>query len=207
MPRSTSRYTQFERSEKMRQRLISATIACLARDGYGKTTIGRIAARAKASHGATGHHFPNKAALIVAAAEELVQRSQQLLLQQIEGLTPENYNFATRIEAIWSALHSRPVMRAFLELTLAARHDRKLAKALQNLAGNTNNETARRLPWLMQPLPGGEDLAATIFPLTRSLLLGMAVQHHGWGENPGLAVQREAWARLAAPYINARLGR
>jgi len=207
MPRSSSRHTQPERSEKTRQRLINATIACLAQEGYGKTTIGRITARAKASHGATGHHFPNKAALIAAAAEEVVRRSQQLLLQQIEGLTPENYNFAERIEAVWSALHAKPAMRAFLELTLAARRDRKLAKALQNLADNTRNETARQLPWLMQPLSGGEDLATTIFPLTRTLLLGMAVQYHGWGENPGLAVQREAWARLAATHINARLGR
>jgi AcrR family transcriptional regulator len=207
MPRTRSRPTQIERSEKMRQRLIDATIACLARDGYGNTTIGRITARARASHGATGHHFPNKAALIAAAAQELVRQSQGLLLLQLDGLTPENYDFETRIRAIWSALHSQPAMRAFLELTLAAQRDRKLATVLQQLARDTGDETSRKPPWLSSAVPSREDLASGIFPLTRSLLLGMALQYHGWGDKAPLEAQLQVWARLAAPHVNPRLGR
>ncbi len=203
MPRKKGRSTQIERSSKMRQRLVAATIACLAQEGYGRTTIGRITARAKVSHGATGHHFPNKAALIAAAAEELVRRSQQIMLEHLNDQRPETYSFADGMEATWSQLHSSPLMRAFLELSLAAHRDRKLAAALQKLVSSAGAETARRIPWLPQGNHGGDEPAAMILLLTRSLLLGMALQYHGWGANPQLAAQRKAWARLADPFTIA----
>ena len=87
--RATGRRSQAERSEQMRRRLIDATITCLAKDGYVKTTIRRIAGRAKVSHGAAGHHFPNKAALIAAAAEELVRCIRQMQSATLAGLPPD----------------------------------------------------------------------------------------------------------------------
>ena len=68
------RRTQAERSDAMRRRVLDATLECLQKDGYARTTVGRIIEVAGVSRGAPLHHFPSKSALIAAAAERLIRR-------------------------------------------------------------------------------------------------------------------------------------
>ncbi len=56
----TKRRTQKERSEKTRNRIITATIKSLVEVGYRNTTTERILEKAGVSRGALQHHFPTR---------------------------------------------------------------------------------------------------------------------------------------------------
>src|ERR1700757_797172 len=74
-----ARRTQAQRRDAMRRRLLAATVASLAEDGYAGSTLSSIVRRAGVSRGAQVHHYPNKQALILDAAEDLMRRSYRTL--------------------------------------------------------------------------------------------------------------------------------
>jgi len=66
-----TRRTQAERREGTRRALLDATIASLVEVGFTRTTTTEVVRRAGLSQGALFKHFPTKAALVAAAAEQL----------------------------------------------------------------------------------------------------------------------------------------
>lgn len=77
-PRKASRQAR-------RQQLIEATIATLAREGYARTTLTNVAARAGLSHGLVIFHFQSKEGLLTETllhlAEEYRQNWRQALVE------------------------------------------------------------------------------------------------------------------------------
>ena len=65
---------QQDRSRATQRRLLDATVDCLVEVGWAGTTTTLVAERAGVSRGAQLHHYPTKAALVVAAVEHLVER-------------------------------------------------------------------------------------------------------------------------------------
>ena len=51
-----------------REQIVRATIRCLARDGYAVLTMKRVAAEARLSQGILHYYFPDKQAILAAAA-------------------------------------------------------------------------------------------------------------------------------------------
>jgi AcrR family transcriptional regulator len=68
-----SRAPQQERSRVTQQRLLTATIDCLVEYGWSGATTTVIAERAGVSRGAQLHHYPTRAALVMAAVEHLCE--------------------------------------------------------------------------------------------------------------------------------------
>src|SRR5256714_28211 len=68
------RTPQRERSRATQQRLLDATVACLIEHGWSGTTTTLVAEKAGVSRGAQLHHYPTKAALVLAAVEHLAAR-------------------------------------------------------------------------------------------------------------------------------------
>ncbi len=67
-----------DRSRATRQRLLEATIDCLAEMGWAAATVSVVAERAGVSRGAAQHHFPTREDLITAALEYMFDsRTQQ----------------------------------------------------------------------------------------------------------------------------------
>lgn len=60
---------QFERSTATRTRILAVARAAFARDGYGATSLDRIAAEAGVTKGALYHHYDGKEALFAAVFE------------------------------------------------------------------------------------------------------------------------------------------
>lgn len=58
-----------DRSRATRQRLLEATIDCLASMGWAAATVAVVAERAGVSRGAAQHHFPTREDLITAALD------------------------------------------------------------------------------------------------------------------------------------------
>ena len=127
MPDRIVRRTQAERTAATRSRVLDATVDSLVEDGYAATTISRIQERAGVARGTLLHHFPTRAALLVAVVEDIAARRLDVLDVQAE-LRPSG-DWDAAIDLVWRDLQS-PSFLAALELWVAARTDPDLRSAL-----------------------------------------------------------------------------
>ncbi|MFF2553938.1 TetR/AcrR family transcriptional regulator [Nocardia sp. NPDC058058] len=92
-----------DRSRATRQRLLEATIDCLAETGWAAATVAVVAERAGVSRGAAQHHFPTREELITAALDYMfdTRMAQSLADAQAIGEVAEGQG---RTEAVVTAL-------------------------------------------------------------------------------------------------------
>jgi AcrR family transcriptional regulator len=120
------RRTQIERSAEMKQRLLDATVRCLAEKGYAATSTQDVVDRAGVSRGALAHHFASKTDLVAEAAAYLISnriRNDQRKLNKLEG--PDDL-LAKRIRLLWESYQK--TFPATIEYMVAARTDTELRK-------------------------------------------------------------------------------
>ena len=127
--RQKSRRTQLERRNETQAAILSAAINLLVEHGYAGFSASRVAARAGVSRGAQEHYFPKKNDLIAAATRyamrEAVEHAQLLARTASESTDPVA-KFLKDSEHFFF----RPVYRAMIEIMIAARSDRALARIL-----------------------------------------------------------------------------
>ncbi len=131
VPPATPR-RQVDRRTATTEKLLDATIECLAEDGYVATTTRRVAERAGVSQGAQQHYFPTKAALVDAAMTRLIE---QLLADAVSrGVDAGTDREAAEalLELIWE-IHNLPITPAVLELFNVARTEPKLARRVAEM--------------------------------------------------------------------------
>ena len=125
--------TQEERSADMRKRLIQATVANLAEQGYAATTLSSIVRRAGVSRGAQVHHYATKTDLILDSARYLLNQTYRQLGDVLLGIGDENDRLRALVDASVNLIVDQPAATAFMELVVTGRHDADLASALQSL--------------------------------------------------------------------------
>jgi AcrR family transcriptional regulator len=131
---SEQRRTQAERRAAMKGRVLAATIDCLVELGYANTSTRHIARRARVTVGAVQHHFDSKAELMAAALQQLGERmADDFLAEAPEGGTPPRERIAVLLDRLW-AVHRSPLFDAGLELSVAARTDPELRRAMNAVA-------------------------------------------------------------------------
>jgi AcrR family transcriptional regulator len=171
---------QATKSAATRARLIDATIRCLIKYGYSRTTTPRVAEEAGMSRGAMLHHFENGTALMQAAIAELHEKRLRAFRRSADSTIHEVH---TLVRAYWKQVSSQ-TFTAFHELALAARTDRDLAHIL------VPAQEEFRVRWYEQAIElfpewqanrPGFDLA---LGLSQNVLEGMAVNRltHGLNE-------------------------
>lgn len=120
-----------ERSRVTRQRLLEATVSCLAERGWSAATVSVIAERAGISRGAIQHHYPTREALVVAALEYMFEERRALVLR----LSPETADDTSelrgteRVHAVVSTLvevYAGDLFRAALHAWTEAAADEQL---------------------------------------------------------------------------------
>lgn len=114
-----------DRSRATRQRLLEATIDCLAELGWGATTVGVVAERAGVSRGATQHHFPTREELITAALEFMFDSR----MESVRGESIDLPHGPARTEAVVARLvdqYTGSLFRAALQVWTAAAADPEL---------------------------------------------------------------------------------
>ncbi len=169
------------KSAQTKARLVEATIRCLVKYGYSKTTTPKVAEEAGLSRGAMLHHFENGGQLMQATVVELHHKRLRAFRRAAEA---KDTNVHTLVRAYWEQL-LRPNFIAFQELAIAARTDKELAAILEPV----RSEFRQR--WY--------DLAIQLFPdwqrdlerfnlalaLSQNLLEGLAINRltHGVDEN------------------------
>jgi len=132
--RRRPRRTQAERSTETRSRILDASLQCVAEEGFQRTNLARIAARAGLSLGAIQHQFGDKAGVLAAAVERGFDRLVAVVAQLPSGSDGLRPRIDGLVHSIWGH-YGLPESRAALEIVLQMRAEPEfLARALPYLA-------------------------------------------------------------------------
>lgn len=164
---------QQERSRATQQRLLEATVECLVQYGWAGTTTTLIAERAKVSRGAQLHHYPTKAALVLAAVVHLTERRAaeiRLEAEQLPDQSPQDR--VGRVVDLLAASFTGPTFIAAIELWVAARTDPELRAALVPLEARIGRDMHRLAVALLgadESRPGVRQAVQATLDLLRGL--------------------------------------
>lgn len=202
-PLAKGRRTQAERREETRRRLIEATLRCLARDGYAGTTIQRIVSEAGLSHGASGHHFPTKAALLQEAAEELVRDAYRRFGRALLGVGHAQDRLAALLGATWREVFDPEKIDAFLEILVASKRDPELLERLKPFARAGMEAFRRSADHFFAPKRDDIDVHSMML-LTQWLFRGMSMDQRFATSPREFEPFLELWIRLMSELVEAR---
>ena len=201
MPSAQTRVPQQERSRATQARLLEATVDCLAEHGWSGTTTTLVAARAGVSRGAQLHHYPTKAALVMAAVEHLAERRAAELRAEAD-LLPTGPRRLDRVIDMLAAAFTGPLFAAALELWVAARTDPQLCDALVPLEARVGREMYHLTVDLLdvnEHRPGVREAVQ----LTLDLLRGLGVANLLSDDSARRAGLLDAWKRQLATLVDA----
>lgn len=170
----SSREPKQDRSRATRQRLLEATIDCLADQGWDATTVTAAAQRAGVSRGAAQHHFPAREDLITAALEHMFDarmaeiraestqlpegpgRTEFVVSRVVDHYTGELFKAALQV---WTAAAADPSLRERI-VPLEAKFGRTVHQtAIELLGADDTDPTTRRLVQATLDLARGLGLA------------------------------------------------
>ncbi len=123
--------SQTERSARMKDRLLDATLQCLAEKGYAGTSTTEVVKRAGVSRGALAHHFASKAELVAEAAAYLISnriRYTDALMKEAAG---KDASLESQLRLIWKAYEKW--FPANIEFMVAARTDPDLRASFSRM--------------------------------------------------------------------------
>jgi AcrR family transcriptional regulator len=177
MPTHTTRVPQEERTRAMRERLLDATVELLVERGYAGTSTTLVSERAGVSRGAQLHHFPTKAALVLAAVQRVTDQRGAELAEAARSL-PRGARRTKRVLRMLGDHMSSPVFTAALELWVAARTDPGLQAEVASLEQKVGRETHRLTVELLgadESQPGVRELVQATLDLVRGLGLAATI--------------------------------
>lgn len=99
--------------EETRQRIIDATMRCVAEVGYERATIREIARKAEMTSGSLYHYFPNKTELIKATFDEWAE----MTIPRVAASAERDEDFRDRLMAVFDEcdqlMREYPLIAAF----------------------------------------------------------------------------------------------
>ncbi|WP_326561602.1 TetR/AcrR family transcriptional regulator [Micromonospora sp. NBC_01796] len=197
---AVTRVPQQERSRATQARLLEATVDCLVEHGWSGTTTTVVAARAGVSRGAQLHHYPTKAALVMAAVEHLAERRAEEIRAEAVAL-PSGPDRLDRVIDMLATAFTGSLFVAGLELWLAARTDPELRDALVPLEARVGREMHRLTVELLgadERNPGVRESVQATLDLLRGLGVANLLSDDSARRAPLLAV----WKRQLAAIVN-----
>jgi AcrR family transcriptional regulator len=168
------RRTQAERRASTRAALLDAAMACLIEEGYANLTTRNVADRAGVSQGTQMHYFPTRARFVAEAVRHVAFKLAGELREQ-EALRARNVRrrLEELLDHVWE-IHTGPVFQATMELWVAARTDREIRAAMDEVARDVTRliaSGARELfPELMASPRSGE-----LLEMSLATMRGLAV--------------------------------
>ncbi|WP_144096534.1 TetR/AcrR family transcriptional regulator [Croceicoccus sediminis] len=169
--RSNGGTMQAAKAAQTRKRLIDATVRCLVKYGYARTTTPRVAEEAGLSRGAMMHHFENGAALIKATIRELHEKRLRAF-RRAAGETEHDVD--TLVETYWQQLQ-KPAFIAFHELAVAARTDKDLAAIMMPLQEEFRDRFNTQADALFPEWRIAPEQFELAMRLSQTILEGMAI--------------------------------
>lgn len=169
---TTARAPQQERSRATQQRLLEATVDCLVEYGWSGASTTVIAERAGVSRGAQLHHYPTRAALVLAAVEHLAERRAAEIRAEAAALAGDADRRLDQVIDMLAAAFTGPLFVAALEVWVAARTDEELRVALVPLEARVGREMHRLAVDLLgadETRPGVREAVQATLDLLRGL--------------------------------------
>lgn len=167
------REPQQDRSRLTRQRLLEATVDCLAELGWSATTVAVVATRAGVSRGATQHHFPTREDLITASLDYMFDSRMESVRLEATGLPPG----PGRTEAVVSRLvdhYTGTLFKAALQVWTAAAADPVLRARVLPLEDKFGR-VAHRTTVALLGVDEGDPVAHRWVQLTLDLARGLGL--------------------------------
>lgn len=127
-----------------RAALLDSTIELLASTGYAATTTQAVVAHSGLSRGSLLHQFRTREALMVAAAEEAVERMFAGVRNKLSGIGDPVVALREYPLALWE-VQNEPPARAYAELQLASRWELGLQSRLRQTLKSVNGRLAREV--------------------------------------------------------------
>lgn len=185
--------TQRERRETTRRALLDATVRSLVEVGLAGTTTPRICRAAGVSQGALFRHFPSKAELLAAAAEDLFARLIEAFRDGLPALAGAQDRAEAAVKVLWEVFDD-PRLHAAFELYNASRTDREMARRLAPVA-EQHGENLRRLARQLFPdaaqRPDFDATVALVVQAMQGASLGALPAGHREGFEPMLRLVAE----------------
>lgn len=166
-----AREPQQERSRLTRQRLLEATVDCLAERGWSGTTVAVVAERAGVSRGAAQHHFPTREDLVTAAVRQMAALRGTEIRARAAAIPAGQRRTAEALELLAEHFTS-PVFNAALHLWVAASTDPQLRDIVGPLEAEVGREAHRFAVDLLgadETLPGVREAVQATLDLLRGL--------------------------------------
>jgi AcrR family transcriptional regulator len=164
------------RAVATRQKLLEATVTCLAHLGYAGTSTTAVAKEAGVSQGALFRYFPTRTQLIGAAIADLFER----FVSDYDGAfqaasRAETDRVAVAIRLLWTVF-TAPPMHAVFEVYLAARTDPDLAAAIAPALLRHRQNMLVEARSLFPDMAASPDFESVILGVVATLQ-GVALQH------------------------------
>jgi AcrR family transcriptional regulator len=191
---------QQERSRVTQRRLLEATVECLYEFGWSGATTTVIAERAGVSRGAQLHHYPTRAALVLAAVQHLAERRAEEIRTEAAALTGDREQRLDRVLGLLASAFTGPLFVAALEVWVAARTDAELRDALVPLEARVGREMHRLTVELLdadEARPGVREAVQA----TLDLLRGLGVANLLTDDTPRRTQLLAAWKQQLAKLL------
>ena len=186
-----------EKSEAMRRRVCDAATAYLAEFGYHRTSIGKIAERARVSQGALQHHYPTKEDLICAVVEQILARSVRWFSLARLELARGPDAFGEVVRRSWREQFCSDDYAAILEILTASRTDAalldRISPALARWRAEIDAEIVELLPSTQRT---AQELDA-ILSISRAMMTGLLVHDQLLKDDARIDFVIDQWIALA----------
>lgn len=187
------RRTQQQRREATRRELLTAAVDTLVEHGWAGTTTTRICTRAGLSQGALFNHFPTKAKLMAAAAEQLFADLSGLFQARLPELAGAQDRAEAAVRVLWE-IFQEPRLHAAFELYNQSRTDREMAQTLAPVAAQhaaNLRRIARELFPEASDRPGFETTVSLVVNALQGAALGSLATGDFDAHEPMLTVLAE----------------
>jgi AcrR family transcriptional regulator len=180
--------------------ILDAAVECLVVDGYERTTTVGVQTRAGVSRGRLLHHFPSRAALLVAAAQHLAKtRIGEMEAWAIGSDLPlkdrrERCDQAT--DLLWTTFR-QPYFWAAMELWIAARTDPDIRRELVDTERQLGRAISHVVATLYGPALSSNDRFGELWELLFTSMRGAALTYALRSDDPATDPRLPIWRRLA----------
>lgn len=185
-----------EKSEAMRRRVCASAAGHLAEFGYYRTSINKIAERARVSQGALQHHYPTKEELIAAVADVILGRSVAWFALGRVELARNPDAFAEIVRRSWREQFCSEDYAALLEILSACRTDEalrnRITPALERWREMIDAELSKLLPATQRT---AQELDA-ILSISRAMMTGLLIHDQLLKDGAHIEFLIDKWIEL-----------
>ncbi len=202
----TEREKQGAKSKKI---IYDATIRCLDKYGYAKTSTSRITQEAGISRGALTHHFATKEDLIVETTNRILRPTVNPPKEPPpnKGQTPEEYELSiikSDLIRLWQHVVNTPQGRALLEILVAYRTDEKLKERIKPDLILWNDRMQRSILQNYILSDGDDSRFERVWQVARVFYRGL-ITHDAFLKDPAeLDLIIEEFVNMLAPMMQRR---